>query len=178
MNGSTRSLSRSLVVVTLLGIILVLLPLRAQGFAQSEEDHRAWLRALDSLSTERMLADVTTLSGPAFNGRQAGSKDDLGSAYWVADQFLASKISLAFVPLDRLNVPPGGRGDVPTGFMSKRYQTVPSLPQNRPYKSLGPGLRTISASERIFSRCSIHHLRMPVLRSCSSATGLSIPPRT
>ena len=66
MNGSTRSFSPSLVVVTLLGIILILLPLGAQGFAQSEEDHRAWLRALDSLSSERMLADVTTLSGPCI----------------------------------------------------------------------------------------------------------------
>jgi hypothetical protein len=81
MNGSTHSRSPSLVVVTLLGIILVLLPLGSQGFAQSEEDHRAWLRALDGLSSERMLADVRTLSGPSFNGRQAGSKDDLGSAY-------------------------------------------------------------------------------------------------
>ncbi|MCM3901502.1 MAG: M28 family peptidase, partial [Pyrinomonadaceae bacterium] len=131
MNGSTRSLSSSLIVVTLLGIILVLLPLGAQGFAQSEEDHRAWLRALDSLSSERMLADVRTLSGPSFNGRQAGSKDDLGSAYWVADQFLASKISLAFVPLDRMNVRPGSGGgsERPTGFMSKPYQTVVIAPE-------------------------------------------------
>ena len=37
MNDSTRSFSPSLVVVTLLGIILILLPLGAQGFAQSEE---------------------------------------------------------------------------------------------------------------------------------------------
>jgi len=131
MNGSTHSLSPSLVVVTLLGIILVLLPLGAQGFAQSEEDHRAWLRALDGLSSERMFADVRTLSGPSFNGRQAGSKDDLGSAYWVADQFLASKISLAFVPLAGLNVPPGPgiRGSVATGFMSKPYQTVVIAPE-------------------------------------------------
>jgi len=131
MNGSTHSLSPSLVVVTLLGIILVLLSLGAQGFAQSEEDHRAWLRALDGLSSERMLADVRTLSGPSFNGRQAGSKDDLGSAYWVADQFLASKISLAFVPLAGLNVPPGpgGRASVATGFMSKPYQTVVIAPE-------------------------------------------------
>jgi hypothetical protein len=131
MNGSTHSLSPSLVVVTLLGIILVLLPLGGQGFAQSEEDHRAWLRALDGLSSERMLADVRTLSGPSFNGRQAGSKDDLGSAYWVADQFLASKISLAFVPLDRLNDPPDsdGRASVATGFMSKLYQTVVIAPE-------------------------------------------------
>jgi len=78
-----------------------------------------------------MLADVRTLSGPSFNGRQAGSKDDLGSAYWVADQFLASKISLAFVPLAGLNVPPGpgDRASVATGFMSKPYQTVVIAPE-------------------------------------------------
>jgi hypothetical protein len=131
MNGSTRRCSPSLVVVTLLGIILILFPLGDQGFAQSENDHRAWLRALDSLSSERMLADVRTLSGPSFNGRQAGSKDDLGSAYWVADQFLASKISLAVVPLAGLNVPPspGGRASVATGFMSKPYQSVVIAPE-------------------------------------------------
>ena len=83
MNGPTRSGSSPLVVVTLLGIILVLLPLGCQDFAQSEEDHRAWLRSLDSLSSERMLADVRTLSGPSFNGRQAGSEDDFRSAAWV-----------------------------------------------------------------------------------------------
>ncbi|HLA60675.1 MAG TPA: hypothetical protein VK626_00385, partial [Nitrospiraceae bacterium] len=113
MNSSTRSCSPSFSVVTLLGIILVLLSPRAEGFAQSEKDQRAWLRALDSLSSERMLADVQTLSSPAFSGRQTGSEDDLRSANWVGDQFRASRISLAFVPLDRLNVPPGGEGNVP-----------------------------------------------------------------
>ena len=129
MNSSARSCSPSFVVVTLLGIILVLLPLGAEGFAQSEEDQRAWLRSLDSLSSERMLADVRTLSGPSFNGRQAGSEDDLRSAAWVTDQFRASRISLAFVPLDRLNIPPGGKGDVRTGFMSKPHQAVVIAPE-------------------------------------------------
>ena len=129
MNSSTRSCSTSFGVVTLLGIILVLLPLGAEGFAQSEEDQRAWLRSLDSLSSERMLADVRTLSGPSFNGRQAGSEDDLRSAAWVTDQFRASRISLAFVPLDRLNIPPGGKGDVRTGFMSKPHQAVVIAPE-------------------------------------------------
>ncbi len=87
MNGSTRNGSPFLVVVALLEIILVLLPLGAQGFAQSEEAQRAWLRSLDSLSSERMLADVTTLSSPAFNGRQTGTTDDASSAKWVADRF-------------------------------------------------------------------------------------------
>ena len=70
MNGSMRNSSPSLIVIILLGIILTLLPLGAQSFAQLEDDHRAWIQALDSLSSERMLADVTTLSSPAFNGRQ------------------------------------------------------------------------------------------------------------
>jgi hypothetical protein len=73
MNGSARCGSPSLIVITLLEIILVLLPLGAQSFAQLEDDQWAWHRALDSLSSERMLADVTTLSSPAFNGRQTGS---------------------------------------------------------------------------------------------------------
>jgi hypothetical protein len=129
MNGSTRSCSPSFVVVNLLGIILILLPLGAQGSAQSEEDHRAWLRAVDCLSSDRMLADVQTLSSPAFSGRQAGSEDDLRSANWVGDQFRASRISLAFVPLYRLNVPSGDKGDVPTGFMSKPHQAVVIAPE-------------------------------------------------
>ena len=94
MHDSTRSGSPSFVIVTLLGIILILLPLGARGFAQSEKDHPAWLRALDSLSSERMLADVRTLSGPAFNGRQAGSEDDLRSAQWFARELTSAGITL------------------------------------------------------------------------------------
>lgn len=129
MNGSTRSCSPSFVVVTLLGIILILLPLGARGFAQSEVDQRAWLRSLDSLSSERMLADVRTLSGPAFNGRQAGSEDDFRSAAWVSDQFGASRISLAFVPYDRFNIPLGGTPNRRTGFMSKPHHAVIIAPE-------------------------------------------------
>ncbi len=131
MNCSTRSFSSFLVGVILLGIILILFPLGAQGIAQSEEVHRALLRALDSLSSERMLADVATLSGPTFNGRQAGSEDDLRSAAWVADQFRVSRLSLAFIPSDGLNVPigPGGGSEPPTGFMSKPHQAVVIAPE-------------------------------------------------
>jgi len=97
MHDSTRNCSPSLVVVTLLAIILVLLPLRAQCFAQSEEDHRAMLRALESLSSERMLANVTTLSGPAFNGRQTGSEDDLRSAQWLAQELTSVGVKLPII---------------------------------------------------------------------------------
>ncbi len=100
MNGSIRSCTFSFVGFPFLGILLVLLPLVTQGLAQSEEDPRAWLRALDSLSSERMLADVTTLSSPSFNGRQTGTADDTSSAKWVADRFLAAGLSLVCVPFN------------------------------------------------------------------------------
>jgi hypothetical protein len=97
MNGSTRSGVLSIIVVILLGIILALLPLGSRGYAQSEEDQRAWLGALDSLSSERMLADVRTLSSPSFNGRQAGSADDLRSAQWVARELTLAGIQLPLI---------------------------------------------------------------------------------
>ena len=97
MHGSTRSCPSSFIVVVLLKIILILLPLGAQGIAQSEEDQRAWLRTLDSLSNERMLADVTTLSSPAFNGRQAGSEDDLRSAQWFARELTSVGVTLPLI---------------------------------------------------------------------------------
>ena len=105
MIGSTRSCSPSRVVVILLGIIFSLHSLGAQGFAQSEEDYRTWLRALDSLSSERMLADVRTLSGPAFNGRQAGSEDDLRSAQWFAEELTSVGVRLPLIDNSLLTFP-------------------------------------------------------------------------
>lgn len=43
--------------------------------------------ALRSISGTRMLEDVAYLSGPEFNGRQAGTADDLRSGSWIADRF-------------------------------------------------------------------------------------------
>lgn len=43
--------------------------------------------ALKGISGARMLKDVVSLSGPEFNGRQAGTADDLRSGSWVADRF-------------------------------------------------------------------------------------------
>jgi hypothetical protein len=125
MNGLRRSSSPSLVVGTLLGIILILFPLGNQGFAQSEEDQRAWLRSLDSLSSERMLADVTTLSSLAFNGRQTGTAGDASSAKWVADRFLASGLSLARTRIDPTSPLRQDRGSA-AGFMTTTV-TAPNI---------------------------------------------------
>ena len=151
MYGSTRSCSPSLVVVTILGIILVLLPLGTEGFAQSEEDHRAWLRALDSLSNERMLADVTTLSSSSFNGRQTGTTDDASSAKWIADRFLASGLSLGrSIRIDPTGPLVPGRGGA-TGFMTK-IVTVPKIAPRAPAPHFdSPATRSPSSLGRTIS---------------------------
>jgi hypothetical protein len=158
MHGSTRSCSPSLVVVTLLGIILILLPLGAQGFAQSEEDHRAWLRALDSLSSERMLADVAILSSPAFNGRQTGTADDASSAKWIAERFLASGLSLANVRFDPTIPMRPGRGGSATGLMTS-VVTVPNIAPD-------PLLRISTASDSLTQQLGTDYL--PILDSPSA----------
>ena len=47
-----------------------------------------WLpSALEQISAERMIADITALSGPAYRGRQTGSPQDEASASFVANRF-------------------------------------------------------------------------------------------
>jgi hypothetical protein len=57
------------------------------------------------LSTERMLADIRTLSGPSFNGRQSGTIDDLHSAQWVAQEFLSAGLRLPSIRNGGLTIP-------------------------------------------------------------------------
>ncbi len=124
MNDSPRSGSLFCAVITLLGITLVLLLFGTQGFAQPQEDHPSWLRALDSLSTERMLADVRTLSGPALNGRQAGSEDDLRSAQWFAQELTSAGVTLPLIDNTPLTSPfaQPGKG-LPPGIMASTLPT-------------------------------------------------------
>ena len=159
MNRSTRSCSPSLVVVTLLGFILILLPLGAQGFAQSEEDHRAWLRALDNLSSERMLADVTTLSGPSFNGRQAGSEDDLRSAQWVARELTLAGLQLPLIYNSSLTFPFASTGKgIQVGVMASMVSTSLIAPD--------PVIRTGTAGQFVTAQLSTDFL--PVFDSPSA----------
>jgi hypothetical protein len=158
MNGLTRSDSPPLVVITLLGIILTLLPLGAQGFAQSEEDHRALIRALNSLSSERMVADVTTLSSPSFGGRQTGTADDASSAKWIADRFLASGLSLASARLNPISPVEGPDLGYASGFMT----TVVTVPKIAP----DPLLRISIASDSLTTQLGTDYL--PILDSPSA----------
>jgi hypothetical protein len=141
MNDSTRSYSPSVVVIILLGIILALLPLGSRGHAQSEEDPAAWVGALNSLSSERMLADVRTLSSPAFNGRQTGSADDLRSAQWVAQELTSAGVQLPRIDNKGIAFPaPDARKEEP-GIMA----SVVSTPLIEP----NPVIRTGAADQLV-----------------------------
>jgi hypothetical protein len=163
MNGSTRGFFPSLVVVTLLGISPVLLPLGSQAFAQSEQDHPALLQALDSLSGERMLADVTTLSSSTFNGRQTGTAEDASSAKWIADRFLVSGLSLAKTRFDPSSPLLGGRGQG-NGLMTAVVTVQRIAPD--------PLLRISTASDLLAKQVGTDYL--PILDSPSAEVRVPI----
>ena len=151
MNDLTHSGSPSRAVIAFLGITLVLLSVGCQGIAQSKQDHRAWLRSLDSLSTKRMLADVRTLSGPAFNGRQAGSDDDLRSAQWFARELTSAGLTLPLIDNTSLTPPfaQPGKG-LPLGIMASMVPT--------PLIAPNPVIRTGTADTFVTAQLSKDYL--------------------
>lgn len=96
-----------------LAAIFLLLPPKPSR-AQSPE--AAFQTAIDSLSTERMLADIRTLSGPSFNGRQSGTKDDIQSAQWIAQEFLSAGLLLPSIRNGQLTFPFIRRGEDDTSL--------------------------------------------------------------
>ena len=109
---------------SVLGHMIALIWVIVPTLAYSLDEPRMLSSAMSQVSGERMLADVTTLSRN-FNGRQAGTEDDLRSAQWVADRMQSSGLILAGVRGDRFNNP--GVGDatmVTTGFMTTLIKSL------------------------------------------------------
>lgn len=80
--------------------------------------------SLSSLSTERMLADIRTLSAPSFNGRLAGSDDDVQSAKWVAQELAAARLQLPPIMNGSLLFPfVSGEHGTPLGVMASIIPT-------------------------------------------------------
>jgi len=124
MNGLTCRSFPSVIVIMLLGIILALPSLSSLSYAQSEEEPRTWLDALKTLSSERMLADVRTLSSLEFNGRQAGSADDLRSAQWIAQELTGVGVQLPRIDNKGIAFPSSGAGNEgPVGIMASMIST-------------------------------------------------------
>ncbi len=85
----------------------------------------AFHTAIHSLSTERMLADIRTLSGPSFNGRQSGTVDDLESARWVAQEFISAGLRLPRIHNGLLVFPfPIGKDGAASGAMATLVPTI------------------------------------------------------
>lgn len=157
MNGSTSHGSRTCIVVIGLGIFLALLSFGTPCSAQSEEHHPAWLRALDSLSPERMLADITILSSPLFNGRQTGTANDASSAAWVTRRFHESGLSPANAGLDPF-ISSGPDLGVPSGLMTTAVTASTIAPD--------PVLRISSGSDSFVQQLGTDYL--PILDSPSA----------
>lgn len=80
---------------------------RADSAESVTNVERVWITtALEQISSDRMLADIKTLSGPTYRGRQAGSPEDETSATFVANRFRELRLerSPASLP-DRMTNP-------------------------------------------------------------------------
>ena len=102
--------------------------------------------AIGSLSAERMLADIRTLSGPSFNGRQSGTKNDGQSAQWIAQEFLSAGLQLPNIRNGSLTFPfLQGQNDSLLGAMATLVPTHTISPD--PILKIGPasGLSTRQA---------------------------------
>ena len=63
-------------------------PLFAGSSLESTLSDPAWLSAaLEQISAERMMADIRTLTAPAYKGRLTGSPQDEASATFIANRF-------------------------------------------------------------------------------------------
>jgi len=94
--------------------------------------------ALDAIAPEQILADIRTLSHPSFNGRQAGTQDDLRSAQWVAKEFSSAKLRFPRIFNETLTVPSLREKDGATpGIMASHILTPVLSPD--PALLIGPG---------------------------------------
>lgn len=113
-------------LVVILAASLVMEPQLAP--AQSSES--SLQTAIESLSSDRMLTDIRTLSGPAFHGRQTGTNDDMKSAQWVAQEFLSAGLRLPRIRNGSLLIPfPTGKDGTTSGAMATLVPT-PSMAPN------------------------------------------------
>ncbi len=100
--------------------------LTAASAAAPADRPDALARALADVSGARMLNDVARLSNAEFNGRQAGTQDDLRSGLWVANRFRSLGLQPALGPHKALN-PVVREWAVADPLLVTRIQDSPSL---------------------------------------------------
>ncbi len=101
------------------GVLLLGGPLVA--LAEQTDTHRWPVALFETVSRDRMLADVTRLSSETFNGRQAGTPDDLASGLYVVKGFQSAGLQPAGTPQAYQDAPgqdAPGHSDVSPWMMS------------------------------------------------------------
>ncbi len=127
--------------VILLGLCITGCPMPS-AFASSALDSSLatgdWLTtALEHVSAERMLADITVLSGPAYGGRQTGSPQDAESAAFIANRFGELRLHRALAPAPQHQTNPLPQREwqqtapVPTKTIDDDLSLELALPQTR-----------------------------------------------
>jgi hypothetical protein len=131
------SLPRQALARAVMGVIL------SAAMADAPQADDGISKALGVISSERILADIQTLSSPSFNGRQTGTKDDLRSAQWIAQELLSAGLRLPRVFNGSLAIPPfSGKDGAAAGIMATLVPT--------PIMSPDPELR-IGIGDRLFT---------------------------
>ncbi|MBH0202689.1 MAG: M28 family peptidase [Nitrospira sp.] len=126
------------------GTALLLQPLSSQAQSPTAPLEAA----IESLSADRMLSNIRTLSGPTFNGRQSGTTDDLRSAQWVAQEFLSTGLRLPLIRNSSLTPAfPSGKDGTSSGAMT----TVIPAPLMAPYPALRVGTADQLATKNLGS---------------------------
>lgn len=83
----TSSLTIAFLATCRMALCIIIMCLISAEPAPAQSSDAGLQASLGTLSTERMLADIRTLSAPTFNGRQAATPDDLQSGLWAWEEF-------------------------------------------------------------------------------------------
>jgi hypothetical protein len=116
---------------------------------------------LEQISPERMMADITELSDPAFRGRQTGTDQDRESAKFVANRFNALRLhrSVAPPPESRTNPLPQREWNQTTPVTTRTIQNDSllqlSLTQDHPPLHVGSDFLPILDSPSADIRASL-----------------------
>jgi hypothetical protein len=119
-----------------------------------------WLpTALNQISVERMLADISVLSGPTLAGRQTGTLEDERSAAFVTHRFSELRLHRA---------PATPRQSLTNPLPQQEWKQTHSVPTRKIGQDVL--LELVHPQARNFCLSSTLPRPMSVARSCSSAT--------
>ena len=147
----TNSRTIAFLATCRMALCIIIMCLISAEPAPAQSSDAGLQASLGTLSTERMLADIRTLSAPTFNGRLAGSDDDVQSAKWVAQELAATTLQLPPIMNGSLMFPfVSGKHGTPLGVMASIIPTSTIQPD--------PELRIGSVDQMTISSLGVDYL--------------------